>query len=97
MFVLTRQENNIESGTYASIDKGGTPVVQFFVDKDDAQTYLTLLEAIGQDLHITETEDDSVDKLCSVLGYAYSVAEPGEIVIPRMETLYNDHVSENHI
>jgi hypothetical protein len=49
-----------------------------------------MLEALGQDLHITETDNDTADKLCSVLGYAYSIVEPGEIVIPRIETLMND-------
>ena len=90
MYLLTKQENSIESGAYATIDNDGTTIVQFFVDKDDAVTYNTMLEALGQDLHITETDNDTADKLCSVLGYAYSIVEPGEIVIPRIETLMND-------
>ena len=90
MYILTRKENDIESGTYATVDTDGQTVVQFFVNKDDAITYNTMLEAIGQDLHITETDGETADKLCSVLGYAYSICEPGEIVIPRLETLMND-------
>ena len=90
MYLLTRKLDDIESGTYATVDTEGQTIVQFFVDKDDAVTYNTMLEALGQDLHITETDNDTADKLCSVLGYAYSIVEPGEIVIPRIETLMND-------
>ena len=90
MYILTRKEDDIESGTYATVDTDGQTIVQFFVNKDDAITYNTMLEALGQDLHITETDNDTADKLCCVLGYAYSIVEPGEIVIPRIETLMND-------
>lgn len=97
MYILTRQQDSIESGAFASVDEQGEPIVQFFVEKDDAVTYNTFLEAIGQDLHITETDSDSVDKLCSVLGYAYTIVNPGEIVIPREETLYHDYLSRIEI
>ena len=90
MYILTRKEDDIESGTYATVDTEGQTIVQFFVNKDDAITYNTMLEALGQDLHITETDNDTADRLCCVLGYAYSIVEPGEIVIPRIETLMND-------
>ena len=90
MYLLTRKQDDIESGTYATVDVDGQTIVQFFIDKDDAITYNTMLEALGQDLHITETDGDTADKLCCVLGYAYSIVEPGEIVIPRIETLMNN-------
>lgn len=97
MFILTRKENDIESGAFASPDKEGNPVVQFFVDKDDAITYNTHLEAIGQRLQITETDTDSVDKMCSVLGYAYSIVNPGEIILPIEETTVYDYLSQSNI
>ena len=90
MYILTRKVDDIESGTFATIDKEGRAIIQFFVDKDDAVTYNTQLEALGQDLVITETEDDTIDKLCNVMGYAYSVVEPGEFVIPKIETLQHE-------
>lgn len=93
MFILTREKGEIESGAYATVDNGGTTVVQFFVDKDDAMTYNTYLEAIGYDLSLTEVPDNHIDKMCDLLGYAYTVTEPGEIVIPRLETLH--HVLNN--
>lgn len=90
MYILTKELDNIESGTFATIDNDGRAIIQFFVNKDDAVTYNTLLEALGQDLAVTETEDEAVDKICNVMGYAYSVVEPGELVIPRIETLQHE-------
>ena len=51
MFCLTR-EGTVDSGAYASIDDDGHPIVQFFVDKDDATMYNVHLEALGQDLAV---------------------------------------------
>jgi len=90
MYILTRKEDDIESGAFASVDTDGQTIVQFFMNKDDAITYNTMLEALGQDLHITETDNDTADRLCCILGFAYTIVEPGEIVIPRIETLMND-------
>ena len=90
MFILTKDENDIESGAYATLDNDGITIVQFFVDKDDAITYNEQLKAVGYDLYVTETPDESVDKLCDLLGYAYTIAEPGEIVVPRTETLLDE-------
>ena len=90
LYLLTREEDSIESGAYASIDDDGHPIVQFFVDKDDATMYNVHLEALGQNLHVTETENDVVDKLCGLHGHAYTIVQPGEFVIPRFETLQND-------
>ena len=87
MYLLTKTEGNLESGAYASVDDDGTPIVQFFVNKDDAITYNTLLAAIGQDIHVTEIDSDIVDKFCGVLGHAYTVVDDGDFVIPKLETL----------
>lgn len=87
MFVLTREEGSFESGTYATYDVDGITMLQFFVDKDDATTYNEQLSAIGYELSVTETPDESVDKICDMLGYAYTIVEPGEVVIPRFETM----------
>ena len=90
MYILTRKEGSIESGAYATMDTDGVTMVQFFVDKDDAVTYNTLLSAVGYELEVTETPDESIDKLCEMLGYAYTVAEPGDVIVPRAETLVQD-------
>lgn len=87
MFMLTKEKNSIESGAYATKDNDGVTIVQFFVDKDDAMTYNEQLKACDYELEVTEVPDEAVDKLCDALGYAYSVAEPGDLLLPRMEIL----------
>ena len=87
MFYLTQQKNDVDNGVYATKDDDGTTVIQFFVDKDDATTYNTQLNAVGYELEVSETPDETVEKLSDALGYAYTVVEPGDIVIPRLETL----------
>lgn len=88
-FVLTRKPDDIQSGTYATVDKEGLHVIQFFQEKEDAIRYNLQLEALGMDLHISETPADNVDKFCDIVGCAYSVVEPGEVVIPRLEIMQN--------
>jgi hypothetical protein len=90
MFILTKKPDSIESGAFASCDDEGETIVQFFVDKDDAVTYNTHLEALDEKLYVTETAMDDADKMCALLGFAYTVVEPGEFVIPRLETVQND-------
>jgi hypothetical protein len=87
MYLLTRVKDDIASGTFATLDDDGTRVIQFFVNKDDAVTYNTYLEALDEHLHVSEAQDEMVDKMCDALGEAYTVVEEGEIVIPRLETL----------
>ena len=87
MYYLTRKKDDMASGTFATMDTDGTRVIQFFVDKDDAITYNTYLEALDQHLYVSETHDEMVDKMCDALGEAYTIVEPGDIVIPRLETL----------
>ena len=93
MYLLTRREGEVDSGVYASVDEDGTPIVQFFVEKDAAVMYNTMLEALDQNICVTEIEDDMLEKFCSVLGHAYSVVDEGEFVIPKLETL--EHVILN--
>ena len=87
MFIITQEEDNIESGTYATLDKDGFQIVQVFENKDDAIMYNTQLEALGFELSISEIDDDDVDKMMDTLGIAYSVVEEGDLVIPKLEML----------
>ena len=87
MYLLTKEEGSLESGVYASVDDDGEAIVQFFVNKDDAIMYNTMLEALDQDISVTEIDGDAYEKFCSVIGHAYTVIEEGEIVIPKLETL----------
>lgn len=87
MYYLTKTKDSIEHGIYATKDDDGITCVQLFVNKDDAVTYNTQLTAVGYNLEISEAPDEHVDKMCEALGYAYTIVEPGDIVIPRLETL----------
>ena len=87
MYLLTKEEGNLESGAFASVDDDGTPIVQFFVNKDDAITYNTMLEAIDQNICVTEIDPEMLEKYCGALGHAYTVVDEGDIVIPKLETL----------
>ena len=87
MYILTKKEGDLESGAYASVDDDGTPIVQFFMNKDDAIMYNTQLEALDQDIAVTEIDADAYEKFCSVIGHAYTVIEEGELAIPKLETM----------
>lgn len=100
IYILTKKEDDIDSGTFATLDDNGDPLIQMFLDKDDATTYNVHLEAVDQTLFITEVENDSLEKLCGVMGYAYNIVEPGEVVIPKVETMIatirNDHLQDSN-
>lgn len=89
MYVLTRTEGTLGDGAYATYSEDGTIVVQFFVEKSDAVSYNVQLEALGEeDLYVTEVSgEDAINKICDLLGYGYSIAEPGQVIIPRVEDL----------
>lgn len=89
MFILTK-DGTVESGAYATRNIDGDIVVQLFVDKDDALCYNTHLGAIDQELMVTEVADENIDKLCDLMGYGHTVVKPGQVVVPRLETLEND-------
>ena len=93
MYILTKREGDLESGAYASVDDEGTPIVQFFVNKDDAITYNTMLEALDQEIAVTEIDGDYLEKFCSVIGHAYTIVDEGEIVIPKLETMTHTLIS----
>ena len=94
MYLLTKAPDSLQEGAYATLDVDGATVIQFFVNKEDAESYNNQLEALGQGLHVTELKNaDNIDKICEYLGYAYSVVEPGQIVFPRLETI-NDQLDK---
>ena len=93
IYLLTKKAGDLESGTFASLDEEGTPIIQFFADKDDAITYSTYLEAIDQEIEVSEIDEEHLEKFCSVVGYAYTIVDKGDIVIPRLETMQHTLVN----
>ena len=87
MYALTRAEGTLRDGAYATYSEDGTVIVQFFINEEDAIRYNVHLEAISEEpLFVTEVQgEDQINKLCDLLGYAYTIAEPGELLIPRLE------------
>lgn len=86
MYLLTKT-GKLESGAYATRNAEGDIVVQFWELEDDAHCYNTQLTALGQDLVVTECQDEHLDKLCDMMGYAHTIIEAGQFVVPRFETL----------
>jgi len=96
MYSLTKAKDSLSDGAYATVDTEGNTVVQLFVEKEDAICYNVQLEALGHELHVTEIPDDgTIDRVCEYMGYAYSVVEPGEFVVPRIETIKETHKTDN--
>ena len=88
VYALTKIPDSLDQGLYATVDEEGNTVIQLFVDEDDAISYNVHLEALDQGLHVTAIEQaEHVDKLCEMMGYAYTITQPGEVVVPRAETL----------
>ena len=88
VYALTKIPDSLDQGLYATVDEEGNTVIQLFVDEDDAISYNVHLEALDQGLHVTAIEQaEHVDKLCEMMGYAYTIKQPGEVVVPRAETL----------
>ena len=61
MYALTK-DGAFESGVYAILGKDNMTTVQFFVHKDDAVSYNTQLEALDQELTVTEVDAGSPSK-----------------------------------
>ena len=87
LYAITNNPEDPSAGMYATQDAEGNVIVQLFMNEEDALSYNVQLEALGQDLHVREIQDESnIDKLCEVMGYAFTIIQPGEVVVPRYET-----------
>ena len=87
LYAITNNPDDPSAGMYATQDAEGNVVVQLFAEEDDAMSYNVQLEALGQELHVREIKDSTnIDKLCEIMGYAFTIIQPGEVVVPRYET-----------
>lgn len=84
MFILLDKSTG---GVYAVTGDDGNKVVQIFVDKDDADRYYQMLEAVdySRKLEVSEVEKDIVITNCLAHGYAYSIIKPDDFVIPPLD------------
>lgn len=83
MFILTDKESG---GVFAVRDKSNptSKLVQCFEERNDAERYVTLLEAddYDDDLVVMEVDQDVLAMNCSNFGYKYTVITPNDFVIP---------------
>jgi uncharacterized protein (DUF2344 family) len=73
-------------GVYSVISEDGEHVIFFFEEEEDAERYLTMLEAHDDDdlpeLDIIEVDLDMAAKVCEDKGYYYSVVTPDDVIVP---------------
>ena len=83
MYVIAMKENE-KDGAYAVRDDDNEKVVFCFDERDDAERYLTLMEAndAPQKLEIMEIDPEVVAFNCDSYGYRFTVVEPEDFVIP---------------
>lgn len=82
MFILLDSETG---GVYAiHNDETRKKTVQIFVDKEDAERYNLMLEAIDYDrtLKITEVEFELIVHNCEQHQYDYVLITPDDVVVP---------------
>jgi len=80
MFILTEKRSG---GVYAVKNKQDIKTVHMFEQISDAERYRDLL--IAEDspaLELLEIDVDSVAINCDKFGYAYSIVQKGDLVIP---------------
>ena len=82
MFILLDSETG---GVYAiHNEETRKKTVQIFVDKEDAERYNLMLEAVdfSRRLEITEVELELVVQNCQVHEYDYVIINPDDVVVP---------------
>jgi len=85
MYLITLKAH--QDGVYSVLDEEGDHVVYFFVDEDDAERYLGLLEANDDEndlppLMVYEVDPKAGIGMCEVRGMKYIIVEPDDIIIP---------------
>tara|TARA_B100002019_G_scaffold165868_1_gene143290 strand:- start:286 stop:540 length:255 start_codon:yes stop_codon:yes gene_type:complete len=82
MFILTEKTG----GVYAVSAKENIrkKIVQAFEERDDAERYVTLLDAddYPDQLEVTEVDPEVLAYNCVNFGYKYTVISPNDFVIP---------------
>ena len=72
-----------DSGAYAVDDQFGQKVLYLFVEEDDAERYVMMLEEQDYpEMNILEVEDKLMVKTCENHGYNYTIITSDDIVIP---------------
>ena len=82
MFVLTLQ--NRPDGVYSVFDEAEDRVIPIFIENDDAERYLMMME-IDEDyppMQVVEMEDHVIIGACQDRGQKFSIITPDDFLIP---------------
>jgi hypothetical protein len=82
MYILCLQGKENE-GAYALQDDTGAKSLLMFLDEDDAERYLGMLEADDYPpLTVVEVDDENIIDMCENMGNSYTIIGPDELIIP---------------
>jgi len=82
MFVLTLE--NHPDGVYSVFDEAEDRVIPIFIENDDAERYLMMME-IDEDyppMQVVEMEDHVIIGACQDRGQKFSIITPDDFLIP---------------
>ena len=82
MFVLTLE--NHPDGVYSVFDEAEDRVIPIFIENDDAERYLMMME-IEEDyppMQVVEMEDHVIIGACQDRGQKFSIITPDDFLIP---------------
>jgi hypothetical protein len=82
MYVIALKDQ-LSSGLYAVENDYNEKVLYFFIDEDDANRYVGLLEADNfPELEVIEVDDEISIEACRRYGYPYLIITPEDLMIP---------------
>ena len=82
MFVLTLE--NHPDGVYSVFDEAEDRVIPIFIENDDAERYLMMMES-DEDyppMQVVEMEDHVIIGACQDRGQKFSIITPDDFLIP---------------
>ena len=83
ILTLLGQENE---GAYAVTAKDGSKILQIFEEKDDAERFVGLLDAIEHPpMTVFEIECEQAIAACESFGYNYAIITTDDFVIPTQD------------
>ena len=83
MHIITPVETK-NGGAFAVVDETGEKVVFFFVERDDAERYVMMLESNGMksEMEVIDIADKAAIAACERTGTKYAIINKNDLVIP---------------
>jgi|TARA_B100000035_G_scaffold309292_1_gene315265 hypothetical protein len=84
-YILTLDGKESE-GAYAVTGQDGSKILQIFEERDDAERFVGLLDAMEHPpMTVYEIECEQAIAACENFGYNYTIITPDDFVIPTQE------------